>query len=152
MRPLLACLILTCLVGCMPTTADQLFGIWTNLEDGFWRVLEFDDSLDAEGLDSVEPDYRIYNYDEGAEAVAIQAGWYEITREEAGFVDPLLGIGDEEDGRAHTYLVWHLVDAAGNPSDDFANEILGWSAGRLTLQSDTAEDGERVFEKADALP
>lgn len=149
MRRVLVLLLLAPCFACMPTAPADLYGIWSNLDAGTLRVLEFGDDLGVAELDGVEPDFQIYNYAEGGDPVVVQAGWYEIETIEAEVADPILNPDPDEGG---TFLVVHATIGDAGMVGDFANKVVAWSASKLTLESDTAENGQREFQKVRELP
>lgn len=118
-------------------TASQLVGLWVNVDAGEVRAFRFL-AVAPEGASTAlaaKPDvYELSFYAEGAAPTVVQRGHYSV-----------------QFGR----LVTEVVEAPLEPGQvgrTFGNDILAFSATRLTLESTSAPSGERVFVRAPELP
>jgi len=124
--------VLTCLVllaacdsdggGSAMPTREVLFGTWVNDDQGTTRAFEF-----------AAAGYTLYFYPTGAAPVVAQRGDFRI-----------------EEGHLVTSVTEAPLDAS-LVGREFANEILGFDAAHLTLESSTTATGQRRFDKRDAL-
>lgn len=105
-------------------TADELEGLWVNVDQGTVRGFEFA---------STARTYELYFYQDGAAPVLNQSGSYEVRA-----------------GRLVTHVASSVDPSIVNQS--FGNDLLGFTGSTFTLQSDSAASGRRVFTRADALP
>jgi len=118
-----------------PTEAE-IVGRWANVDDRV-RVFEFVASVSADESPALAAKpfvYTLYSYEVGGAPVVAQRGHYTV-----------------EEG----HVVTELVESPVDPSlvgQRFANEIFAWSKTSITLESNSAASGKRVFTKVDALP
>ena len=120
----------------MPEPAD-LVGLWVNDDAGQIRAFEFmavapDDSSPA--LTAKPFVYHLYFHTRGTTPTIVQRGHYDVRF-----------------GR----LVTDVVEAPMDPTQigrTFGNDVRGFSSTRLTLQSDSAASGERVFVRSSEIP
>lgn len=129
MRRALVALVLIALSACDSSddstpTADELQGLWVNVDQGTVRAFDFA---------STARTYELYLYSDGASPVVNQSGSYEVSA-----------------GRLVTHVAASVDPAIVGQS--FGNDILGFTGSTFTLQSNSASTGRRVFTRADALP
>ncbi|MCC6621545.1 MAG: hypothetical protein IT385_09850 [Deltaproteobacteria bacterium] len=109
--------------GSLPT-ADELQGVWVNVDQGTVRAFDFAATART---------YELYVYQDGSSPIVNQSGSYEVAS-----------------GRLVTHVNASVDPAIVGQS--FGNDILGFTGSKLTLESGTASNGRRVFTRADALP
>lgn len=129
----LALLVCCVAVGCGPTSDADLFGMWSNLDDGEYLVFEFAQSGDEDELTGESPIFRLYSYGEGDEAEEVQRGAYYV--EEQVLVQE---------------ITW-ATDSA-QIGQAYGNDIFRSTEKKLVLESVSAANGKRIFDAVDTLP
>ena len=142
------CLVGMLLAGCgVDPSTEALVGVWANLDAGTWRVFQFGGPVEQEALVGLSDVYEVSSYPEGAAAVPVQAGTYVVEEDRLVTVQ---GVDEVADYVLVTRVVWS-ADGQGLGAE-YGNAILGLTADRQTLQSDSAASGERVYDRVEAAP
>lgn len=116
---------------------SQLVGLWVNVDAGEVRAFRFlaEAPDDASAALAAKPFvYELSFYPEGSPPTLVQRGHYSV-----------------QFGRLVTEVVEAPLDAT-QQGGTFGNDIRGFSATRLTLESSSTPSGERVFRRATDLP
>jgi hypothetical protein len=124
--------LLVLLSACAPE-AEDLYGLWVNIDEGTVRGLEF---FSTEDTDTDPNHYRVYNYAEGEASAEVQRGRYEV----------LQGDGWE----LVTTVEWDVDGSRIGTS--FGNPIRSLSKSKLKLEIDEATGDTRTYRSEDALP
>ena len=131
MRSLLLCCCLV--VGCEPTADADLFGLWSNLDQGEQLVFEFAANGDELDLTDKYKIYRLYSYGQGDDPRVVQRGGYDVTEQvlvqEVSWCEDNAQIGQS-----------------------YGNDIYRSTKKKLVLESESMSNGKRVFEAVDSLP
>jgi hypothetical protein len=115
-------------------TAEGLYGMWVNLSDGVYRVLEFKaGSADHADLEGLGPVYFIYNFAEGDTSRMVQRGDFRI--EVNTFVNKVTWSPDES-----------------QIGQKFENEIFTFDGSTLVIESGSATSGKRTFTRIEFDP
>jgi len=120
----------------MPTDAD-LVGLWVNVDAGQVRAFRFLAAAPPESSAALTAKpfvYELYFYAAGSAPAIAQRGHYSVRFER---------------------LVTEVVEAPLDPSQVgrmFGNDVRGFTGRSVTLESESAASGERIFKLSTALP
>jgi hypothetical protein len=124
-------------------TVGELYGQWANFDADTVRVFWFEELGSGGSIATLPQAFRLFNYPSGTEPVEVQGGEYDV-------VEPT---SEDRAAGILAYLYQHVRTDHGVATDqEFANDILGFGAGVLVLESASAPDGRRTFERVDELP
>jgi hypothetical protein len=115
-------------------SAPDLFGIWVNLTDGVYRVIECREvSEDHADLDGLGPVYFVYNFEEGTPSKLVQRGDYRV-----------------ESGTFVMNVVWSSDPA--QIGGTFENRIYAFDGSTLVIESGSAKKGKRTYTRVTEDP